>query len=49
MTAKEYLEQAYWLDQQISSKLEQVEALRAMATKTTFIMQKDVVSRSIHP
>ena len=46
MKAKEYLERAYWLDQMIDSKLEQVASLRAMATKTTTIMKRDVVSRS---
>ena len=35
MTAKEYLNQAYWLDRRIDSKLEQLSALKDMATKTT--------------
>ena len=34
MTAKEYLNQAYWLDRRIDSKLEQLSALKDMATKT---------------
>ena len=38
MTAKEYLNQAYWLDRRIDSKLEQLSALKDMATKTTSIM-----------
>lgn len=33
MTAKEYLGQAYRIDQRINSKLEQVASLRALATK----------------
>ena len=50
MTAKEYLNQAYWLDRRINSKLEQLDTLRAMATKTTSIMRDDVVShtRNVH-
>ena len=35
MTAKEYLGQAYRLDQRIDAKLEQVSNLRALATKAT--------------
>ena len=35
MTAKEYLGQAYRIDQRINSKLEQVASLRALATKAT--------------
>jgi len=35
MTAKEYLGQAYRIDQRINSKLEQVQSLRALATKAT--------------
>ena len=35
MTAKEYLSQAYQLDQRIDAKLEQVSNLRALATKAT--------------
>ena len=46
MTAKEYLNQAYWLDRRINSKLEQLSSLRDMATKTTSIMSDDVVSRT---
>ena len=41
MTAKEYLEQAYRLEQQIDSKLEQVEMLRYLTTKTTAIIKGD--------
>ena len=46
MTPKEYLNQAYWLDRRINSKLEQLSALQAMATKTTSIMSNNVVSRT---
>ena len=35
MTAKEYLSQAYRLDQRINSKLEQIRTLNELATKTT--------------
>lgn len=50
MTAKEYLNQAYWLDRRIDSKLEQLSALSDMATKTTSIMSDDVMShtRNVH-
>ena len=40
MTAKEYLNQAYWLDRRIDSKLEQLSALKDMATKTTISANK---------
>lgn len=46
MTAKEYLSQAYWLDRRINSKLEQLSALKDMATRTTSVMSDDVVSRT---
>ena len=50
MTAKEYLNQAYWLDRRIDSKLEQQSALRDLATKTTAVMDSEVVShtRNVH-
>ncbi|WP_312072143.1 hypothetical protein [Anaerotignum propionicum] len=35
MTAKEYLGQAYRLDQRINSKIEQVSSLHTLATKAT--------------
>jgi hypothetical protein len=35
MTAKEYLSQAYRIDQRINSKIEQVQSLRDLATKAT--------------
>ena len=46
MTAKEYLNQAYWLDRRIESKLEQLSALKEMATRTTVAMTSDVVNRT---
>lgn len=36
MNAKEYLSQAYRLDQRINSKLEQLTSLNALATKCTY-------------
>ena len=50
MTIKGYLKQAYWLDRQINSKLEQLSALQDMVTKTTSVMNDDVVShtRNVH-
>jgi len=38
MTAKEYLSQAYRIDQRINSKLEQVRSLRVLAEKATSTM-----------
>lgn len=38
MTAKEYLSQAYRLDQRINSKLEQLSSLNDLATKATATM-----------
>lgn len=35
MNAKDYLNKAYWLDQRINSKLEQIESLNALATKAS--------------
>jgi adenine C2-methylase RlmN of 23S rRNA A2503 and tRNA A37 len=35
MTARDYLSQAYRLDQRINSKLEQVESLNGLATKVS--------------
>ena len=35
MTAKEYISQAYRIDQRINSKLEQVSSLRELSTKAT--------------
>lgn len=38
MTAREYLDQAYKLDQRISSKLEQISVLNDLAQKTTGVI-----------
>ena len=46
MNAKEYLNQAYRLDQRISSKLEQVAALRALTQRVTASYEGEVVSRT---
>ena len=35
MTPKEYLQQAFFLDQQINNKLQHIESLRSLATKVT--------------
>lgn len=43
MNAKEYLSQAFQLDQRINSKLEQVSVLRDLALKTTSVLQDDKV------
>lgn len=44
MTAKEYLSQALWLDQRINSKLEQLQILRALATKVSANLREEKVS-----
>ena len=44
MKAKEYLSQALWLDQRINNKLEQLETLRALATKVTAKLAEEKVS-----
>ena len=46
MTKKEYLNQAYWLDRRIDGKLEQLQALKAMAARTTSVMSGEVVSHT---
>ena len=46
LTAKEYLSQAYRLDQRINSKLEQVEKLRALTRRTTVSYDGERVSRT---
>lgn len=50
MTAKEYLNQAFHLDQRINTKLDMLSTLKDMATKTTSLMRDDVVShtRNVH-
>ena len=44
MTAKEYLYQAFRLDQQINSKLEQIAKLKHMATQATGRFQAERIS-----
>ncbi len=46
MTAKEYLSQAYHLDQRINAKLEQVEALRSLTQKVTVSYESEPVSHT---
>ena len=46
MTTKEYLSQAYRIDQRINSKLEQVASLRALATKATSTISDNLPSGS---
>jgi len=48
MNAKEYLEQAYRLDQRIDSKLMQVSALRSMVEKRASIIRKDPIQHSLN-
>ncbi|WP_307992274.1 hypothetical protein [uncultured Clostridium sp.] len=50
MTAKEYLSQAYRIDQRINSKLEQIVSLRALATKATSTLSDTPPSgtRNVH-
>ena len=50
MTAKEYLSQAYRLDQRIDAKIEQVMALRNLAAKATSTLSDAMPSgtRNIH-
>ena len=50
MTAKEFLSQAYRIDQRINSKLEQVMSLRALATKATVTLHDGVrkTTRNVH-
>lgn len=44
MNAKEYLSQAYRIDQRINSKLEQIVSLRELATKATSTLSDTPVS-----
>lgn len=50
MTAKEYLSQAYRIDQRINSKLEQIVSLRELATKATSTLSDTPPSgtRNVH-
>ena len=46
MTAKEYLGQAYRIDQRINSKLQQVDSLRSLTQKITASYDGEVVSHT---
>ena len=46
MTAKEFLGQAYRLDQRINSKLQQIESLRCLTQKVTQAYGGEAVSRT---
>lgn len=50
MTTKEYLAQAYRIDQRINSKLEQIVSLRELATKATSTLSDTTPSgtRNVH-
>ena len=49
MDAKTYLGQAYRIDQQISSKMEQISRLRSLAAKTTTALGAEPVSGTRDP
>ena len=49
MDAKEFLSGAFRMDQQVQSKLEQIEALRSLAEKMTIRITRDPVSRTPDP
>ena len=46
MTTKEFLNQAYRIDQRINSKLEQIISLHALATKATSTLSDMPVSKT---
>lgn len=46
MTAREYLSQAYRLDQRINSKLQQIDSLRSLTQKVTQSFDNEAVSRT---
>lgn len=39
MTAKEYLQQTYWINGEVESRLEQIARLQSLATRTTTILK----------
>ena len=49
MTAKEYLGQAYRLDQRITSKLQQIDSLRSLTRKVTATCDREAVSHTRNP
>ena len=46
MTAKEYLSQAYLLEQQIRSKMEQIESLKSLASYVSMDFSREPVSHT---
>jgi DNA-directed RNA polymerase specialized sigma subunit len=50
MKAKEYLSQAYQIDNRINSKLEQIHSLRELATRATSVVpqRQSVRNRNVH-
>ena len=48
MTAKEFLSQAYLLDQRINCKLEQVQSLRSLAEKASATLMPTPISKTQH-
>ena len=46
MTAKEYLGQAYCLDQEINNKLEQILVLRSLTQRVTVTYDSEPVART---
>ena len=46
MNAKQYLGQAYQLDQRVNLKLQQISALRSLAEKVTSTIKENVVSHT---
>lgn len=49
MTAKEYLQRAYRIDQRVDSKMEQLESLKALSTKATSVLtDMPGGSRNVH-
>ena len=46
MTAKEYLNHAFWIDVGIGSKLDQLERLNALATRATAVFSDTPVDRT---
>lgn len=49
MKSREYLGQAFYLDQRVNSKLEQIASLREIAMKTTSILTDSPLNTSINP
>ena len=47
MNAKEYLSGAWYIERQVQSKLEQIEALKSLACRMTASFDQEVVSHSV--